>query len=247
MSTVVDGPVLGGGTPTGEEVGDGLFAYVQPDGSWMVNNTGFLVGPDGVTSIDTCSTEPRTRSYLDALTRVPPLPVRPLLNTHHHPDHTAGNGLLPLATIVAQDRARAEMIALGSGPPPGIWAEFDQGVLPFAPPFLTFPDRMTLWLGDRPCEVRYVGGPAHTTNGVVVWVPDAGVLYAGDLLFNGGTPFLLSGSVAGGITALEDVVRPRGARELSPGHGPVCGPEVIDAVLAYLRFVQEVAGKAVEA
>src|SRR3954453_22894241 len=206
MSTVVEGTVLRGGTPSVHEVGDGLFAYVQPDGSWMVNNTGFLVGPDGVTSVDTCSTELRTRTYLDAVARVTPRPVRTLLNTHHHPDHTAGNGLLPGATIVAQDAARPEMIALGQGPPPGVWSKFDAGQLPFAPPFPTFPDRLKLWLGDRPGGVRSGGGPAHTTNDVVIWVPDASVLYAGALLFNGGTPFLLSGSVVGAVEVLERVV-----------------------------------------
>src|SRR3954453_24246832 len=157
MSTASLTASLRGGPPRVEEVGDGLFAYVQPDGSWMVNNTGFLVGPDGVTSIDTCSTELRTRTYLDAVARVTARPVRTLLNTHHHPDHTAGNGLLPGATIIAQDAARAEMIAMGQGHPPGVWSEFDAGQLPFAPPFLTFPDRLTLWLGDRPCMGRAVG------------------------------------------------------------------------------------------
>src|SRR3954468_17005333 len=125
MSTAAPGTVLRGGTPSVEEVGDGLFGYVQPDGSWMVNNTGFIVGPDGVTSIDTCSTELRTRTYLDAVARVSDLPVRTLLNTHHHPDHTTGNGLLPGATIVAHEAARAEMIAMNGFHPPGIWADFD--------------------------------------------------------------------------------------------------------------------------
>jgi cyclase len=248
MSTVFEVDAdLRSGPPRVEEVGEGLFAYVQPDGSWNVNNTGFLVGPDGVTSIDTCSTERRTRVYLDALARVTPEPVRTLLNTHHHPDHTTGNGLLPRATIVAHEQARAEMLAMRGVDLSAVWEPFDHGDVPFAPPFLTFADAVTLWLGDRRCEVRHVGRPAHTTNDVVVWVPDAGVLYAGDLLFNGGTPFLLQGSVAGAIEALERVVRPLGARTVVPGHGPVCGPEVIDDVLAYLRFVQDVAGRAVAA
>jgi cyclase len=51
------------------------------------------------------------------------------------------------------------------------------------------------------------------------------------------------GSVAGWIEVLQDVLRPLGARILVPGHGPVCGPEVIDDVLAYLRFVQDTARK----
>jgi len=247
MSTAAPGTVLRGGPPRVEEVGDGLFAYVQPDGSWMVNNTGFLVAPEGVTSIDTCSTELRTRTYLDAVRRVTTAPVRTLLNTHHHPDHTTGNGLLPGATIVAHEAARAEMLATGRLHLPGIWAEFDAGDVPFAPPFLTFRDEVTLWVGDRRCDVRYVGGPAHTTNDVVVWIPDDDVLYAGDLLFNGGTPFLLQGSVAGAVDVLERVVAPLGARTIVPGHGPVCGPEVIDRVLDYLRFVLDVARRARDA
>jgi cyclase len=248
VSTVLEVEAdLRGGSPRVEEVGDGLFAYVQPDGSWNVNNTGFLVGPDGVTSVDTCSTERRTRVYLDALARVTSRPVRTLLNTHHHPDHTTGNGLLPQATIVAHEKARAEMIALRGVHLAGVWEEFDAGDVPFTPPFLTFTDQVALWVCDRRCDVRHVGGPAHTTNDVIVWVPDAGVLYAGDLLFNGGTPFLLQGSVAGAIEVLERVVQPLGAATIVPGHGPVCGPEVIDAVLAYLRFVQDVAERAVAA
>ena len=54
-----------------QEVSDGVYAYIQPDGSWYINNTGFLVGGAGVTSIDACSTERRTRAYLDAIARRP--------------------------------------------------------------------------------------------------------------------------------------------------------------------------------
>jgi cyclase len=52
------------GTPRVREVSDRVFAYIQPDGTWFINNTGFLVGADGVTSVDACSTERRTRAYL---------------------------------------------------------------------------------------------------------------------------------------------------------------------------------------
>src|SRR4051794_819190 len=86
-----------------EEVSDGVFAYVQPDGSWMINNTGFLVGRDGVSAIDACSTERRTRDLLTTIGGVTSAPVRTLVNTHHHPDHTAGNGLFTGATIVAHE------------------------------------------------------------------------------------------------------------------------------------------------
>jgi cyclase len=74
-----------------------------------------------------------------------------------------------------------------------------------------------------------------------VWIPERSVLIAGDLVFNGGTPFVLMGSVEGTLRVLEEQIKPLGARTIVPGHGPVCGPEVVDDVLGYLRHVQAVA------
>jgi cyclase len=230
-----------------EEVSDGVFAYVQPDGSWMINNTGFLVGRDGVSAIDACSTERRTRDLLTTIGGVTSAPVRTLVNTHHHPDHTAGNGLFTGATIVAHENAREEMRMLGLPHNSGIWTDVDYGDLQLALPFLTFAERLTLWADELRCDLLFCGGPAHTTNDVVAWLPERSVLFAGDLLFNGGTPFLLSGSVLGAIDVLETFLRPLGARTIVPGHGPVGGPELIDEVLGYLRFVRDLAVQGREA
>ena len=224
-----------------EEVSDGVFAYVQPDGSWMINNTGFLVGRDGVSAIDACSTERRTRDLLTTIGSVTSAPVRTLVNTHHHPDHTAGNGLFTGATIVAHENAREEMRMLGLPHNSGVWTDVDYGDLRLALPILTFADRLTLWADELRCDLLFCCSPAHTTNDVVAWLPERSVLFAGDLLFNGGTPFLLSGSVLGAIDVLENFVRPLGAQTIVPGHGPVAGPEIIDEVLGYLRFVRDLA------
>jgi cyclase len=167
--------------------------------------------------------------------------VRTLVNTHHHPDHTAGNGLFPTATIVAHDNTREEMRALGVPRNTGIWTDVDYGDLRLAPPFLTFADRLTLWADELRCELLFAGQPAHTTNDIVAWIPEHSVLFAGDLVFNGGTPFLLSGSVLGALDVLEQFLKPLGARIIVPGHGPVAGPEVIDDVLGYLYFVRDIA------
>ncbi len=109
------------------------------------------------------------------------------------------------------------------------------------PPFLTYTDGVTLWVDDRRCEVTHVGTPAHTTNDSVVWLPEQKVLFAGDLLFAGGTPFLVMGSLAGAIEVLEQVVAPLGAETVVPGHGPVAGPELVQDVLGYLRWLDGVA------
>jgi cyclase len=225
------------------EVADGVYAYIQPDGTWMINNTGFVTARDGVCVIDACSTERRTRAFRSAIARVTREPVRTLVNTHHHVDHTAGNGLFAGATIVAHENAREEMRKSGLPRNSGLWTEVDYGDLRLAPPFLTFTDRLTLWADDLRCELRHAGGPAHTTNDSVLWIPERSVLFTGDLIFNGGTPFLLSGSVLGAIDVLENFLRPLGAATIVPGHGPVGGPELIDPVLGYLRFVAGVAAE----
>ena len=227
-----------------QQVSEGIYAYLQPDGSWWLNNTGFLASRDGVISVDATSTERRTRAYLDAIATVTQKPVRTLVNTHHHGDHTHGNYLFGGATIVGHERCREAILGTPAPPPAGVWTDVDWGPLELAPPFLTYTDGVTLWSGDLRCEVRYVGTPAHTTNDSIVHIPERSVVFAGDLLFNGGTPFALMGSVSGWIEVLETVLRPLGARTLVPGHGPVCGPEVIDDVLAYLRFVQRTAREA---
>ena len=236
------------GRPEVQEVSAGVYAYVQPDGTWWINNTGFLTGPQGVISIDACSTERRTRAYQAAIAAVTPAPVRTVLNTHHHGDHTFGNCLFPGAAIVAHERARAEAIAFGPPRDLVFWDGPDWGELSLDPPFVTFTDQIAVHAGDLRADVRYVGTAAHTTNDSIVWIPDRSVLFCGDLIFNGGTPFLLMGSVTGAIDVLEQMLRPLGAQTIVPGHGPVFhddGP--IDATLDYLRFVLDVAGQAVAA
>jgi cyclase len=227
--------------PRTEEVSDGVFAYIQPDGSWCINNTGFLVGRDGVVSVDASSTERRTRAYLDAIASVTSAPVRTLINTHSHLDHTNGNCFFAPATIVAHEECRTDMLHApamqpGSGPFPGV----EWGIIEKAPPTLTFRDSVTVWVDDLRCEVRYVGTPAHTTNDVTVWLPDRSVLFAGDLIFNGGTPFNVAGSIAGALSVLEDI-RALNPETIVPGHGDVCDVGVIDGLVAYLNFVTETA------
>ncbi|MFI0407333.1 MBL fold metallo-hydrolase [Actinomadura sp. 3N508] len=241
-----DAPGEGPGSPRLQEVSDGVFAYVQPDGTWWINNTGFLAGARGVISVDSCSTERRTRAYLEAIRSVTGAPVRTLVNTHHHGDHTFGNYLFSGATVVGHEETRAGAIAWGKPFDEPFWTKVDWGAVELEPPFLTYRDGVTLWVDDLRCEVRHVGMPAHTTNDSIVWIPDRRVLFCGDLLFNGGTPFLMQGSVAGAIKVLEEVVAPLDAEVIVPGHGPVAGPELIDRVVAYARFVQATAraGKA---
>lgn len=232
------------GRPELTEVSPGIYAYVQPDGTWWINNTGFLAGPQGVISIDTCSTRRRTQGYLDAIASVTQAPVRAVINTHHHGDHTFGNCMLPGAAIIGHERTRAEAIAFGPPNNLGVWDGPDWGDLKLDAPFITFTDEIALHAGDLRAQVRYVGTAAHTSNDSIVWIPERSVLFCGDLIFNGGTPFVLMGSIAGTVQVLENVIEPLQARIIVPGHGPVFGDQApIEKTLEYLRFVADVAAR----
>jgi cyclase len=236
------------GRPEVQEVSPGVYAYIQPDGTWWINNTGFLTGPQGVISIDSCATWRRTQAYREAIGKVTRSPVRAVVNTHHHGDHTFGNCLFPGAAIIGHERTRDEAIAFGPPRDRTFWDGPKWGDLTLDPPFITFADQITLHAGDLSAQVSYVGMAAHTSNDSIVWIPDRSVLFCGDLIFNGGTPFLLMGSVAGAAEVLEQVVRPLGARIIVPGHGPVFeGHQPIDDTLDYLRFVQRTAAAARDA
>ncbi len=231
--------------PKVEEVSDGIFAYIQLDGSWGLNNTGFLVASDGVTVIDTCFTERRSRMFRDAIRQVTERPLRTLVNTHHHGDHTHGNYVfLPAATIVGHELCRKEVIESGHSAT-GLFPGVKWGEIQIAPPFLTFEERLNLYVDDLKVELIYVG-PAHTTNDIIAWIPERKTLFAGDVIFNRGTPFAMMGSIAGWLEALE-ALRALGPERIVPGHGPVCGPDVIDEVADYLRFVRETARKGSDA
>jgi len=233
--------------PFTKELAPGVFAYVQPDGSWFLDNTGILIGGDAVTLIDQCGTEARSRRLVATADGLGGgRPIRTLVNTHHHADHTFGNFTVPAGTtIVAHERARIEQLATGTA----ITAFFtgpEWGDIVVRPPVLTFTDRATLWVDDLEVRLRHFGTPAHTTNDVVAWIPEQRILFAGDLVFSGGAPFALQGSVTGWLETLDELER-LGAETIVPGHGSLCGPDAIAAVRAYLEFVLDTAQRGLDA
>jgi cyclase len=230
--------------PVVEEVADGVFAYLQLDGQWGLNNSGFLVGSDGVTLIDTCFTEKRTRGLLGAVEQVARQPVRTLINTHEHGDHTWGNWLVAGATIIGHERCRTGMLESGLVAQ-AIFPGVDWGRIELRPPSVTFTDRLEVWIDDLAMELIAVG-PAHTPSDVVGWLPDQRVLFAGDTVFHHGTPFVLMGSVAGSLAAQERLAA-LDASVIVPGHGPVGDARALADQVEYLRFVQDLAARGVDA
>jgi cyclase len=224
------------------EVADGVFAYVQAGGGLCVSNAGLIVGPDGCIVIDALFAPSMTRAFRDEIRRVTDKPVRLLINTHHHIDHTLGNALFPEAQTISHANARREQQRVGLGVLdllrpriPQLVAEAE-GVQPRLPD-LTFDGELTLHLGER--SVRLVHfGPAHTIGDALVVLPQERLLFAGDVAFYYVTPLAFEGHVGGWLDVCDQVERLE-VDTVVPGHGPVGGRAELREMRGYLASVRE--------
>lgn len=237
------------------ELGDGLYAYLQPNGGWGWSNAG-LVTADGTSLlIDTLYDLRLTREMLGAMAPLTERhPLDAALNTHANPDHCFGNELLPTATEIYASNATARefgdfspelLQALKTAPalPDELRAFVDHAFGPFdfegitvRPPSTTFDDRLDIRIGDR--DVALVDlGPAHTGGDTIVFVPDASTVFTGDLLFIDGTPIVWA-DLSNWIAACDRILE-LGAEVLVPGHGPVTDSSGVRDVQRYLRYVRE--------
>ncbi|MEU9235798.1 MBL fold metallo-hydrolase [Streptomyces subrutilus] len=227
---------------TTTEIADGVYAYVQGDGGWCLNNAGLVAGGNGQSLlVDTVATERRARDLRAEVLRLVPKPPRALVNTHFHGDHTFGNYLFPEAVVIAHEQTRT-MMDLAGLHLTGLWPDVCWGDLELALPDVTYRDALTLHIGGVRAELLHLGPAAHTTNDTAVWLPEQRVLFAGDLVMSNAAPFCLMGSVSGSLAAMERL-RALGAETVVPGHGPVGGPELIDANEAYFRWIAELAAR----
>ena len=185
-------------------------------------NIAVLVGPEGVLVVDD-EFAPLVPKILTAIGKLSSKPVRFVVNTHWHGDHTGGNAILGAegAVIVAQDNVRKRMsteqfnafIKRRSPPSPAI-----------ALPIVTFAEGVRFYLDGEDIEVTHIG-PGHTDGDSTVWFHKANVIHMGDNFFNGMYPAIdgdAGGSLDGMVTALEGVLgRIDDQTKVIPGHGPL--------------------------
>jgi glyoxylase-like metal-dependent hydrolase (beta-lactamase superfamily II) len=196
------------------DLGNGSWAYLQPDGSWGWSNAGLVVDGDRTLLVDTLFDLKLTREMLATMAHAVPQAAKidTLVNTHVNGDHTHGNQLFIGAEIVGTRQLLEEMEAF---PPEQLAAlfrnwralgaageflnetmgsRFDFDGVVNTPPTRLFDGELTLKVGDK--EVRLVDlGPAHTPSDTVAYVPQDRTLFTGDLLFHGGHPAVWAGPV----------------------------------------------------
>jgi glyoxylase-like metal-dependent hydrolase (beta-lactamase superfamily II) len=246
------------------ELGDGLFAYLQPDGGWGWSNAGLVTGDGTSMLVDTLFDLRLTRRMLDSMRPVTERnPIEQAMNTHANGDHCFGNQLLPdTADLYATAAAAAEMAAVPPALVHGLFNQLDLGPAfdEFAErtmrrfhfeeieqrlPSTTFEDRLDLQVGDRAVHLIEVG-PAHTAGDAIVHVPDAGVVFTGDILFVEGTPIMWDGPVGNWLRACDRILA-LGAGTLVPGHGPITDASGVRDVQRYLAHVRDEARRRFDA
>jgi len=229
-----------------EQLAPGVYAYVQAGGTWFINNAGLIVGDDYAIAVDTLTTRDMTESFIAEIAKVTDKPVRFIVNTHFHGDHTYTNHLFPGAMAICDATTRrriAEMSQADIDMVAALYPQFDFSGSRVTPQDMAFSDggELLLYQGDR--EVRLVSvGPAHSPSDVFVHLPRERVVFCGDLLFYRCTPFAMMGYIPGYIEAL-DRLASLNAASYVPGHGPVCGKEGLYEARDYLVLVRDEARK----
>ncbi len=247
------------------ELGNGLYAYLQPTGTWGYSNAGLITSGDASMLVDTLYTLSLTEEMLvtmkDAVPAAASIDV--LINSHADGDHTYGNQLLEGIPIIATDAAAADMAVdftaeqlrtvlansadLGAGGRflQRIMSPFDFSGIGLTLPTRTFTGTLELKVGDKAVELIDVG-PAHSSGDLIVHIPEDRVVFLADLLFVGGHPAVWAGPIGNWI-AVCDRVLGMDVDVVVPGHGPLTDKAGVTEFRDYLAFVESEAGRLFEA
>jgi glyoxylase-like metal-dependent hydrolase (beta-lactamase superfamily II) len=238
------------------DLGDGIHAFLQPDGGWGWSNAGLVLGDGESLLVDTLFDLHLTREMLDAMkpwTRAHP--IRAAVNTHGDPDHCFGNELLPGdAEIWASTTSREAMVRATPEVVHGMFGSRDLGEafvrfsrsrfgtfdfegIELRPATRTFDGHAVLQVGGRTVELHELG-PGHTPGDTVVHVPDTNVIFAGDLVFANDTPLVWAGPIGSWLNALDRILALR-PRLIVPGHGPVTDDAGVRDLAHYLQYVSD--------
>jgi cyclase len=229
------------------KVGDGVWAAISPDGSKAGANAGFVIGDHGVAVIDSFQNVDAARELLAEIRKHTSLPIRYLVNTHYHLDHMTGNGVFAAAgaVIVAQKNVRAwahteNLKFFGPKITPAQRARVESIVLPS----IVFDGGIDLYLGKRKLEVRHL--PGHTGSDSIVVVPDANVVFTGDLLWYRHLPNLIDASTGPWIETLEKLSRDYPNHTFVPGHGGIAQAPYLPVFRGYLQTLRADVGRSLK-
>ncbi|HEX7776211.1 MAG TPA: MBL fold metallo-hydrolase [Parvibaculum sp.] len=247
------------------DLGNGGYAWLQPDGGWGWSNAGLIVDQGEALLVDTLFDVPLTREMLAAMKKAEPkaaAKIGTLVNTHHNGDHCYGNECCEGAEIIAHKMAKEAMTHekpdllagfLEAAPQLGdigayflkCFGAFDFRSVTQTLPTTTFETELTRQVGDKTVKIMHVG-PAHSPGDTLVLVPQDKTVFTGDILFIEGHPIMWEGPVSNWIAACDRIMA-MDVETVVPGHGPITDKKGVRAVRDYLVYTRDEAKKRYDA
>jgi cyclase len=229
-------------------LGHTVFAAIDNPKGDAGANAGFVIGDDGVLVVDTFENPEAAKLMLAEIRKLTALPIKYVVNTHYHLDHVAGNGVFAKegAVIIAHRNVR-----------PWIHTEnlkfFGKDIKPeqkalvegLVSPGLVYDTEIEIFLGTRHVLIRSF--PGHTGGDSVVAIPDAQVVFCGDLFWRNTLPNLIDATTSQWIPTLEKIAAAHPDATFVPGHGDVGNAADVNAFRVYLSDLRAMAADPVKA
>jgi glyoxylase-like metal-dependent hydrolase (beta-lactamase superfamily II) len=168
---------------TFDAIGPDLYAFTAEGDP----NSGVIVGDNGVMVIDAQATPVMARQVIDRVAEITDKPIKYVLLTHYHAVRVLGASAYAGAEILASEATRALIVERGKADMDSEIGRFPrlfravESIPGLTWPSVTFPDQMSVWLGRREVRIMHIGR-GHTAGDVVAFVPDANVVFSGDLV-----------------------------------------------------------------
>jgi glyoxylase-like metal-dependent hydrolase (beta-lactamase superfamily II) len=219
-----------------EELADGVYAFTAEGDP----NVGAVVGPDSVLCVDARATPTAAAEWLEALRGITDKPVEYLVLTHYHAVRVLGASAYDARHVVAHANTRRWIEERGQQDWESEYRRFprlfeDADSIPgLTHPDVVYAGALSLVLGEREMEIRYLGG-GHTIGDSTVWLPRERVLFAGDLVEARAAPYMGDASVAAWQRGTLDALEALDPQVLVPGRGPTVRGADVGAAIAETR------------
>jgi cyclase len=229
-------------------LGHGVYAAIDGPKGEAGANAGFMIGDDGVLVVDTFDNPKAAERMLAEIRKLTSLPIRYVVNTHYHLDHVAGNGVFARegAGIIAHRNVRSwinteNLKFFGKDIKP----EQKAMVEGLVRPGLVYDTEIEVFLGSRRVSIRTF--PGHTGGDSVVAIPDAKVVFCGDLFWRHALPNLIDATTGLWVPTLEKIASANPDATFVPGHGDAGNAADVDAFRGYLSDLRDIVAGGVKA